>query len=93
MFFFPPHFTLFCFEFCLSFFFLQHSSRSFFEPSLSILSELLPFPHFVITYRSGGQHWRVVIYVCDSDDGSGCVGQAKVKVSLHVRGLHNDGVL
>lgn len=55
-----------------------------------------PFPllHFFgATHSSGGQHGRVVVDVCDSDDGGSCVGEAKVQVALHVSGLHDDGVL
>lgn len=45
------------------------------------------------THRPGGQHGRVVVDVLDRDDGSGRVGEAKVQVALHVRSLHDDGVL
>lgn len=57
------------------------------------------FPSFILylfpllTHRSGGQHGGVVVDILDSDDGSGCVGKAKVQVALHVGGLHDDGIL
>lgn len=54
---------------------------------------LLGFLFFLCTHRPGGQHGRVVIDVCDRDDGGGGVGEAEVQVSLHVCGLHDDGVL
>ena len=55
-----------------------------------------PFPaplSFVATHSSGGQHGGVVVDVGDRDDGGGRVGQAEVQVALHVRGLHDDGIL
>lgn len=48
---------------------------------------------FPSTHRPGGQHGRVVVDVRDRDDGGGGVGEAKVQVPFHVRGLHDDGVL
>lgn len=45
------------------------------------------------THRPGRQHGGVVVDVRDRDDGGGGVGEAKVQVALHVRGLHDDGVL
>lgn len=45
------------------------------------------------THRPGRQHGGVVVDVGDRDDGGGGVGEAKVQVALHVRGLHDDGVL
>lgn len=52
-----------------------------------------PTALFVATHSPRGQHGRVVVDVRDSDDGSGCVGKAKVQVALHVRSLHDDGIL
>lgn len=49
----------------------------------------LPFA----THRPGRQHGGVVVDVRDRDDGGGGVGEAEVQVALHVRGLHDDGVL
>lgn len=48
---------------------------------------------FASTHRPGGQHGRVVVDVLDGDDGGGRVGEAEVQVALHVRRLHDDGVL
>lgn len=45
------------------------------------------------TYCARGEFWRVVIYVCHRDDGSGCVRETVVKVSFHVSGLDDDRVL
>lgn len=61
--------------------------------SFSKLSPFLPTLLFAVTHSSGGQHGRVVIDVRDSDDGGGCVREAKVEIALHVRGLHDDGIL
>lgn len=46
-----------------------------------------------LTHRSDGQFGRIVVDVGDADEGSGCVGQTKVEVALHVSGLDDDGVL
>lgn len=51
------------------------------------------FRFFPSTHRPGGQHGRVVVDVCDRDNSGGGVGEAKVQVSLHICGLHDDGVL
>lgn len=45
------------------------------------------------THSARGEFWWVVIHVCHHDDGCGCVREAVVKVSLHVRGLDDDCVL
>lgn len=47
----------------------------------------------VFTHRSDGQFWRIVVDVVDANEGGGCVGQTKVEIALHVRGLDDDSVL
>lgn len=47
----------------------------------------------VETYRVCGELRGVVVDVSNPDDSGGCVGQAICGVSLHVRGLDDQGVL
>lgn len=45
------------------------------------------------SYRLSSKLWRIVINVSDSDDSSGCVGEAIHGVALHVSGLDDQRVL
>lgn len=45
------------------------------------------------THRLRCELWRVVIYICDSDDGGCRVGQTVHRVALHVGGLDDQRVL
>lgn len=46
-----------------------------------------------VSYHFSGKLWRIVIDVCDFDDGGGRVGEAVHGVALHVGGLDDQGVL
>lgn len=46
-----------------------------------------------VSYRLSSKLWRIVINVSDSDDSSGCVGEAVHGVALHVSGLDDQRVL
>lgn len=46
-----------------------------------------------VSYRLSSELWRIVINVNDSDDSSGCVGEAIHGVALHVSGLDDQRVL
>lgn len=46
-----------------------------------------------LTYRPDGQFWWVVVDVSDGYERRGRVGEPKVQIALHVRGLDDNGVL
>lgn len=47
----------------------------------------------LVSYRLNSKLWWIVINVSDSDDSSGCVGEAVHGVALHVSGLNDQRVL
>lgn len=69
------------------------TSSSFPPSSLNPIFFAFPIPLFVATHSPRRQHRGVVVDVRDSDDGSGCIGEAEVQVALHVCSLHDDGIL